>query len=176
MQSPCVVRRTHTWSKSCAHRVLGMPRREALGDVRADEAGATGEKDAHAGGRASRSSASRFSEIISTTCSRIPRAPRGRSMTTLTRSRRDASPIGAARTQKTNVGSASGKTDLNHISYFHRFHTSLNMMMRDDFDHHRGTPAAQESKFSKFPGLCGFDPLEISDSFPTEARFFTRHQ
>ena len=31
-----------------AHRILGMPRREALGDVRADEAGATGEKDAHA--------------------------------------------------------------------------------------------------------------------------------
>ena len=30
-----------------------MPRREALGDVRADEASATGEKDAHAGGRAS---------------------------------------------------------------------------------------------------------------------------
>jgi len=68
---------------------------------------------------------------------------------------------------ETNVGAASGKTDLNHISYFHRFHTSLNTMMRDDFDfdHHRGTPAAQESKFSKFPGLCGFDPLEISDSF-----------
>ena len=53
MQSSCVVRRIHTGSKSCAHRVLGMPRREALGDVRADEAGATGEKDAHAGGRAS---------------------------------------------------------------------------------------------------------------------------
>ena len=69
------------------------------------------------------------------------------------------------RAQKTNVGAASGKTDLNHISYFHSFHTSLNTMMRDDFDHHRGTPAAQESKFSKFPGLCGFDPLEISDSF-----------
>ena len=44
--------------------LVSMPRREALGDVRADEAGATGERDArpsHAGGRAS-SIASRFSD------------------------------------------------------------------------------------------------------------------
>ena len=53
------------------------------------------------------------------------------------------------RAQKTNVGAASGKTDLNHISYFHRFHTSLNMMMRDDFDHHRGTPPILESRSVK---------------------------
>ena len=59
------------------------------------------------------------------------------------------------RAQKTNVGAASGKTDLNHISYFHRFHTSLNTMMRDDFDHHRGTRSTQESRLSKFPILEG---------------------
>ena len=56
------------------------------------------------------------------------------------------------RAQKTNVGAASGKTDLNHISYFHKFHTSLNTMMRDDFDHHRGTPAAQEFQIFEISG------------------------
>ena len=68
------------------------------------------------------------------------------------RSRRDASPIGVARTGARRKRTSA---DLNHISYFYRFHVSLNMTIRDDFDHHRGTRSTQESRLSKFPILEG---------------------
>ena len=42
-----------------------------------------------------------------------------------------------------------------HPSAKSSHHVSLNMTIRDDFDHHRGTRSTQESRLSKFPILEG---------------------
>ena len=89
-----------------------MPRCEALGDVRADEAGATGEKDAHVWAgvldrarrnflRLSRRHIHEYRARLDDVRERCARCPR------------DASPIGAARNgaQNTNVDAAGRETD-----------------------------------------------------------------